>query len=70
MEKYNIEVDNNSNLDNEMKKKIIGMKFTYLNRISIKIIPLFAEAKSSIPQENESINDLMKKRRISKNVRS
>lgn len=35
-------------------------------RISINIIPLFIEAKSSIPQENETINDFSKEKNIKK----
>lgn len=35
-------------------------------RISINIIPLFIEAKSSIPQENEIINDFNKEKNIKK----
>lgn len=35
-------------------------------RISINIIPSFIEAKSSIPQENEIINDFNKEKNIKK----
>ena len=35
-------------------------------RMSIIIIPLFVEAKLSIPQENEAINDFSKEKSIKK----
>jgi len=82
MIKYNLEIDNNSScieliallqetIDNETKK-IIGINLLYILtyicicKLLINIVPCFVEAKHSISQEIDAIDDMNERRDVKK----